>query len=221
MPMNSAETNYLQRRKRNVPSSTSITWDYCLPQEMRLKLSSLGITWKPNALEKSFLLAAQRPVLQDRIKWNGNESLISTHTHIHLPQIQTLCTKLTLCTHEKGFTSSMNTSVKLHIKSTDPTCIFARQHQCFPLVRLLFYTHARANAHTHAEKKMTKAQSSKQVTCNTSLKLLCSNLNTSKLKLTFISGELSNTNEIPWRSFNWNRGNCSSGSRAASLPIVR
>lgn len=40
-----------------------------------------GITWKPNALEKSFLLAALRPVLQDRIKWNGNESLISTHTY--------------------------------------------------------------------------------------------------------------------------------------------
>lgn len=146
---------------------------------------------------------------------------LSPHTHIHLPQIQTLCTKLTLSTHEKSFTSSMITSVKLHMKSTDPHVYFARQHQCFPLVRLLFYTHARASARTHAEKKMTKAQSSKQVTCNTSLKLLCSNLNTSKLELTFISGELSNNNEIPWQSFNWNRGNCSSGSRAGSLLIIR
>lgn len=202
MPMNSAlETNYLQRRKRNVPSSTSITWDYCLPQEMRLKLSSLGITWKPNALEKSFLLAAQRPVLQDRIKWNGNESLISTHTHIHLPQIQTLCTKLTLCTHEKGFTSSMNTSVKLHIKSTDPTCIFARQQQCFPLVRLLFYTHAHANARMQGRKWLKHNHQSQ-----------------SKLKLTFISGELSNTNEIPWRSFNWNRA---AVAQAVEQPVYR
>lgn len=149
MPMNSTlETNYLQRRKRNVPSSTSITWDYCLPQEMRLKLSSLGITWKPNALEKSFLLAAQRPVLQDRIKWNGNESLISTHTHIHLPQIQTLCTKLTLYTWERfhkqheHFCKATHKVNRSHVK----------QHQCFPLVRLLFYTHAHANARMQRRK---------------------------------------------------------------------
>lgn len=179
-----------------------------------------GITWKPNALEKSFLLAALRPVLQGRIKWNGNESLISTHTHTHLPEIQTLmCTKLTLCTHEKSFTSSMNTSVKLHIKSTDPHVYFRETAPMFPTFQVII---ARAHAHTHAEKKMTKAQSSTQVTCNTSLKLLCSNLNTSKLVQThfYFRGTVNN-NEKPWRSFNWNRGNCSSGSRAGSLPIGR
>lgn len=176
-----------------------------------------GITWKPNALEKSFLLAALRPVLQDRIKWNGNESLISTHTYTLTTNTNTVYQINFEYTWEKFHKQHDHFCKATHEVNRSPR-VFCETAPMFPTCQVIIL---HTCACLHAEKKMTKAQSSKQVTCNTSLKLLCSNLNTSKLELTFISGELSNNNEIPWRSFNWNRGNCSSGSRAGSLLIIR